>query len=963
MAGDVRVQMLDGRWQTIGTDYGRAIWAENPKPSSDSWGPQDFNFELKREPGISWPDLFAFTPVEYWEDGRKLWSGRIKDTPTTDAGAETKITVNCEGMQYHLDDDQYQGLWVDTKIANFKDLKEYNNWDMNIVSLTGQINSTEGELSIGWGTGEGMTISRFHGVTYDAGPDNRFTRVAWLQTLVAQATAAAFYVRCSNLPTPYSISSYEDLYSLGNPPAGLTSHNRPVNTFGGWRYLHFFLYSGSTTTSLPSDNFIKLKRIRIFTERASTENNFGTNGRWDQPKVMLTASDVVKDVVQKAAPLITTPKVASPAYYDEVIGDQPKFYFRMNEETQGTFKDEVSGVRMGATNFGGTPTLRQPGPLDEDPTSYSMYYNGASKSLIAPNDQSIMNMEAVGSVWTNALYDGRSIEFFFKANSISSVQRIISLDTAGYLVRINGTALEVYWSNANGNWANIQLTGANLVANQWYHVVTTKGDNGLLTIYLNGGFNTSTGGADTPYVRPSPYYGTAIGAHYQGGASVEFFTGYVAEFSGYPYAMSLGQVKRHYDAAMNRQRGTILRTQFKLPEYAPPVAISPREHITAVNAVHDYVTKVNENNEMVFAPKPPAAQFEVGDWSAAKFDDASFNSSAEMANKVTIEGKDEYGADLRVIRTAADIPNVPYVSDRTPQPVNADFQGTSYKGSGWPLTTVNGAGDYGTFAAVVSTNASMILNTALSENNGWTTYGNPALRWFAGIKYRYRVRLKRTAAAEAKAFAGTSSFTISVKKLGVVVGNRTVFWSELNAASFTTFEFDFILPVGGGNEAAPRIEIVSGSWGWANLDMFYMDSQVVSRSAATIPDRMGFVRAKTLTIQSAMTQGTMEQMGDIWLRNHMSTPLKGTLSVQSPTAVREIMSGRPVPPSELLLHTGKKIRFNNRIDPDTGGYGRDGTIASVGYDPTTGESSVEIDNERKSFEAMLSRYDLIVGSR
>ena len=78
--------------------------------------------------------------------------------------------------------------------------------------------------------------------------------------------------------------------------------------------------------------------------------------------------------------------------------------------------------------------------------------------------------------------------------------------------------------------------------------------------------------------------------------------------------------------------------------------------------------------------------------------------------------------------------------------------------------------------------------------------------------------------------------------------------------------------------------------------------------------------------------------------------------------VRHVLTGEQVHPSELLRRVGELIRFSHLVDPDTGGQGRDGRIASVSYDPVTETATVAIDNDRTRLDVLLNRYGAISGS-
>jgi hypothetical protein len=126
----------------------------------------------------------------------------------------------------------------------------------------------------------------------------------------------------------------------------------------------------------------------------------------------------------------------------------------------------------------------------------------------------------------------------------------------------------------------------------------------------------------------------------------------------------------------------------------------------------------------------------------------------------------------------------------------------------------------------------------------------------------------------------------------------------------------------------------------------------------TLADRQGFTRAKVLPISAAMTQAVADRFGDLYLAEHDRSPFSGKLTASS--GIRRLMGGASVPPHELLRAGGEKIRLAHRLDPDTGGWGRDGRIAGVSYNHDTREVSIDIDDRRENFEEILSRYGVLV---
>jgi hypothetical protein len=117
------------------------------------------------------------------------------------------------------------------------------------------------------------------------------------------------------------------------------------------------------------------------------------------------------------------------------------------------------------------------------------------------------------------------------------------------------------------------------------------------------------------------------------------------------------------------------------------------------------------------------------------------------------------------------------------------------------------------------------------------------------------------------------------------------------------------------------------------------------------------VRSLILEIGSAITETEALVLGDAFLSLHRTTPFKGTLTVTR-GGVRRLLGGANVHPGHLLREGGELIRFTHRIDPDTGGLGRDGRIASIEYDSDSETATVAIDNDNANFEALLARLDV-----
>jgi hypothetical protein len=169
----IRLQELDGTWQTLGTDRASGITAEGLSLTSNSYGPDGATFELHRDPDAAWPDLAAFTPVEIDVANQLAWSGRIAETQIQD-GSTARLSVRCEGWQYHLDDDQVAKTYVNRKLSDWKDLKEFvpvvDDWVHQ-----GTVEITDGNIWMGWKAGTTPKTGQMLGIVLDLGAQESYS--------------------------------------------------------------------------------------------------------------------------------------------------------------------------------------------------------------------------------------------------------------------------------------------------------------------------------------------------------------------------------------------------------------------------------------------------------------------------------------------------------------------------------------------------------------------------------------------------------------------------------------------------------------------------------------------------------------------------------------------------------------------------------------------------------------------
>jgi hypothetical protein len=137
----VRLEALDGVWETCGVDRLRGLHPQGIQPTWNDWGPDGLSFQLHRDPGAIYPDLSAFTPCEVEIGGRVIWDGRVRETPSDD----NAISVQGLGWQYHLDDDTYERVYVHTRLTDWQDLRSYLGCRLDFCTQAGFVETGEHE--------------------------------------------------------------------------------------------------------------------------------------------------------------------------------------------------------------------------------------------------------------------------------------------------------------------------------------------------------------------------------------------------------------------------------------------------------------------------------------------------------------------------------------------------------------------------------------------------------------------------------------------------------------------------------------------------------------------------------------------------------------------------------------------------------------------------------------------------
>jgi hypothetical protein len=301
----VRALTLDGQWAMIGSDRVRGVWPENVSLESDLWGSSRASFNLRRDAAAFFPDIGAFTPIEVEVGSKLVWSGRVQQTPSQ--VAQRVINVQCEGWQYHLDDDLFQRTYVHDRLADWRDTRTFPGADLatshlpHLTVITG-----DGGITFGCAAGISFTTLRGAGVTLDFGPNGPYAK-----------RAVASFVRGSGAPGSVGVRLYirahssfaggffgggtiDDFVSAFNPDTISQNPATPTIVAGsgtvGLRYLSVFLYNSGATYTAGLEDVLTMTDIKVFTDTAYESGNAS----------ILKASDVVADALTRGTMLLST---------------------------------------------------------------------------------------------------------------------------------------------------------------------------------------------------------------------------------------------------------------------------------------------------------------------------------------------------------------------------------------------------------------------------------------------------------------------------------------------------------------------------------------------------------------------------------------------------------------------------------------------------------------------------------
>ncbi len=284
----IRMQTLDGVWETVGSDRLRGVWPENDTYKANDWGPSTCSFDLKRDPGRIFPDLSAFTPCEVEIGGVQVWDGRVRETPIREA--ERVVNVQGFGWQFHLDDDQYQRVYVHERLSDYRDTRTFLDAPLQSYIVSGVVNADRGVVQLAWPQGAALPAADNRcGITLDLGQYSTAARIV-VEWESSNNTGIVFYAQSVNNVGPSTSSSVAFSFLLNSGASGTTAGTFATPN----RYVQLFLNSlGSTTAA--ADFWLKIRSVKVFTDAAYESGNVS----------VLKATDIIPDALDRATVLLS----------------------------------------------------------------------------------------------------------------------------------------------------------------------------------------------------------------------------------------------------------------------------------------------------------------------------------------------------------------------------------------------------------------------------------------------------------------------------------------------------------------------------------------------------------------------------------------------------------------------------------------------------------------------------------
>jgi hypothetical protein len=286
MAATVRLQPLDGQWETLGVDRLRGIVPENIEASSNEWGPEGMSFSLRAEEGARRPDLLPFTPIELEVDGMRCWAGFVWQRPSDANG----YSVGCRGWQYHLDDDLFQRSWVVTNLSRCLDERTMLAATLTAYTTGWQTEIGDGQIYMSLPAGASAPLSSSASAILDMGIDSVVKRI--VVTFKSGGSGNLSLVARQGVSSDGATANENVTLRSATLPTTDTTVSHTFTTARRFLFLEYQNASGGTING-DEGSWIRISSVQAFRDTAYESGNAS----------ILKADVVVKDALTFAPQL------------------------------------------------------------------------------------------------------------------------------------------------------------------------------------------------------------------------------------------------------------------------------------------------------------------------------------------------------------------------------------------------------------------------------------------------------------------------------------------------------------------------------------------------------------------------------------------------------------------------------------------------------------------------------------
>jgi|GEM_PF-5982740 len=268
------------------------------------------------------------------------------------------------------------------------------------------------------------------------------------------------------------------------------------------------------------------------------------------------SSDV--STILRLVPKINSPLAAQCDYQTRILSDNPIAYWRLGE-TSGVIATNMGSLGSAVDgSYEGSVTLGQSGLISGE-SDTAVRFDGIDDEINIPDHDAIN---------TGKLYNARTIELWFKADTVSDRQvlyeeggenRGLNIYIEGGNLYVNGWNLPVNGAGTTTPWGQSFVSSSISANTTYYTALVFKADTtgptatltGTITGYLNGASFGSVSGIGQLYghgddvgigaVNQRSFYHD--GTH---GPTPYHFTGIIDEVAIYDYPLTTSQIQNHH---------------------------------------------------------------------------------------------------------------------------------------------------------------------------------------------------------------------------------------------------------------------------------------------------------------------------------------------------------------------------------------------------------------------------------